>query len=94
MCCPVSCYVTRELFAKLTAEIRLANESLLYSQREKVQIELDKIVKRIDEFSDYGELEMMRQYVDDVKSVQKRIAEAEKLIDWITNVSAAASQSC
>lgn len=72
---------------KLTAEIRLANESLLYSQREKVQIELDKIVKRIDEFSDYGELEMMRQYVDDVKSVQKRIAEAEKLIDWITNVS-------
>lgn len=48
---------------------------------------MDKIVKRIDEFSDYGELEMMRQYVDDVKSVQKRIAEAEKLIDWITNVS-------
>ena len=60
---------------------------MLYSQRDKVQIELDKIVKRIDEFSDYGELEMMRQYVDDVKSVQKRIAEAEKLIDWITNVS-------
>ena len=49
-------------------------------------IELDKISKRIDEFSDYGELEMMKQYVDDVKNVQKRITDAEKLIDWIRNV--------
>jgi hypothetical protein len=49
-------------------------------------IELEKIAKRIDEFSDYGELEMMKQYVDDVKSVQKRIVESEKLIDWIRNV--------
>lgn len=62
------------------------NENLLYSTREKVLIELDKISKRIDEFSDYGELEMMKQYVDDVKSVQKRIAEVEKTIDWVRNV--------
>lgn len=48
-------------------------------------IELDKIQKRIDEFTDYGELEMMKQYVDDVKNVQKRITEVEKLIDWIKN---------
>ncbi len=72
---------------KLTAEIRLFNENLLYSTREKVLIELDKISKRIDEFSDYGELEMMKQYVDDVKSVQKRIVEVEKTIDWVRNVS-------
>ena len=71
---------------KLTAEIRLFNENLLYSTREKVLIELDKISKRIDEFSDYGELEMMKQYVDDVKSVQKRIVEVEKTIDWVRNV--------
>jgi dynein heavy chain len=65
----------------------LFNENLLYSTREKVLIELDKISKRIDEFSDYGELEMMKQYVDDVKSVQKRIVEVEKTIDWVRNVS-------
>lgn len=64
----------------------MANETLLFSQREKVMIELEKIHKRIDEFSDYGELEMMKQYVEDIKNVQKRIVEAEKLIDWIRNV--------
>ena len=40
----------------------------------------------MDEFCDYGELEMMREYVDDVKVVQKRIADAELLIDWIKKV--------
>ena len=72
---------------ELTAEIRSTNEAALFSQKEKVLIELEKIQKRIDEFSDYGELEMMKQYVDDVKSVQKRIVEAEKSIEWIRNVS-------
>jgi len=72
---------------KLTNEVKQANETLLFQQRERLMIELEKIAKRIDEFSDYGELEMMKQYVDDVKSVQKRIVESEKLIDWIRNVS-------
>lgn len=49
-------------------------------------IELDKIQKRIEEFTEYGELDMMKQYVDDAKSVQKRIVEADALIDWIQNV--------
>lgn len=71
---------------ELTAEVRAANENLLFSQREKVMIELDKIHKRIDEFTDYGELEMMKQYAGDVKNVQKRIADIEKTIDWIRNV--------
>ena len=71
---------------ELTAEVRGSNESALFSAKEKVIVELDKIQKRIDEFSDYGELEMMKQYVDDVKSVQKRITEVEKQISWIINV--------
>jgi hypothetical protein len=71
---------------ELTAEVRGSNESALFSTKEKVIVELDKIQKRIDEFSDYGELEMMKQYVDDVKSVQKRITEVEKQISWIINV--------
>jgi dynein heavy chain len=71
---------------ELTAEVRGTNDNILMQKREKLMIELDKIQKRVDEFTDYGELEMMREYVDDVKTVQKRIAENETLIDWIRNV--------
>lgn len=42
--------------------------------------------KRIEEFTEYGEIDMMKQYVDDAKNVQKRITEAEATIDWIRNV--------
>ena len=61
-------------------------ENLLHHQREKLLVELEKIQKRIDEFSDYGELDQMKQYVDDTKNITKRINEAEKLIEWIRNV--------
>lgn len=42
--------------------------------------------KRIEEFTDYGEIDMMKQYVDDAKNVQKRINDAETAIEWIKNV--------
>ncbi len=71
---------------QLVAEVRTINEAILIQKREKLIIELDKISKRIDEFADYGELEMMREYVDDVKLVQKRIVDAEIVIDWIKKV--------
>jgi dynein heavy chain len=71
---------------QLVAEVRTINEAILIQKREKLIIELDKISKRIDEFADYGELEMMREYVDDVKLVQKRIVDAEILIEWIKKV--------
>ena len=75
-----------DLNEELINSTRAANESALFQQREKLLMELEKIQKRIDEFSDYGELEMMKQYVEDTKNVQKRIVEAEKQIDWIRNV--------
>lgn len=71
---------------ELINETRLAYENLLNHQREKLMGELEKLHKRIDEFSDYGELDQMKQYVDDTKNVTKRINDAEKLIDWIRNV--------
>jgi len=70
---------------ELINETRLAYENLLNHQREKLLGELEKLHKRIDEFSDYGELDQMKQYVDDTKNVTKRINDAEKLIDWIRN---------
>lgn len=70
---------------EITAQARALFEGGLFVKRDKLLIEIDKIQKRIDEFTDYGELEMMKQYVDDVKIVQKRIHEAENIIDWIRN---------
>lgn len=70
---------------KITVQARAQFESSLFTKRDKLLIEIDKIQKRIDEFADYGELEMMKQYVDDVKSVQKRINESENTIEWIRN---------
>ncbi len=67
-------------------DTRTRFESLLNHQREKLLVELEKISKRIEEFSDYGELDQMKQYVDDTKNISKRISEAEKLVEWIRNV--------
>lgn len=46
-------------------------------------MELEKLRQRVDEFNDYGELDMMTQYVQDVRAVQKRLAEAQDTISWI-----------
>ncbi|XP_071807320.1 dynein axonemal heavy chain 12-like isoform X1 [Asterias amurensis] len=58
-------------------------ERELLEKREKVMVELDKIRKRVAEFAEYGELDMMVQYVNDVRAVQKRIAEAQENINFI-----------
>lgn len=46
-------------------------------------MELEKLRQRVDEFNDYGELDMMTQYVQDVRAVQKRLADAQDTISWI-----------
>jgi hypothetical protein len=42
--------------------------------------------RRVDEFADYGELNMMAEYAQDVKQVQKKIVEVENEIEWINQV--------
>lgn len=49
-------------------------------------LELEKLRKRVDEFNDYGELDMMQQYVQDVRVVQKRITDVQESITWINKV--------
>jgi len=58
-------------------------EAQLTEKRQKVVLELQKMKQRADEFSDYGELDMMQQYVLDVRAVQKRLADAQEQIAWI-----------
>ena len=52
-------------------------------KKEKLMLELQKLKHRVDEFNDYGELDMMPQYVQDVRAVQKRLADAQELIEWV-----------
>ena len=55
-------------------------------KREKVMLELEKLRQRVDEFNDYGELDMMQQYVNDVRTVQKRLVDVSESIGWINKV--------
>lgn len=71
---------------ELAAEVRAKNDSELVDRREKLLAELNKIQTRIEEFTDCGELEMMKEYVQDVKNVQTRILKTEQEIEWIRNV--------
>lgn len=46
-------------------------------------LELEKLRQRVDEFNEYGELDMMGQYVQDIRAVQKRLADAQESISWL-----------
>ena len=61
---------------QLVEKSRQKGEKDLLQKREKVMLELEKLSQRVDEFNDYSELDMMGQYVQDVRTVQKRIAGA------------------
>lgn len=67
----------------LVESSKMKGEKMLAEKREKVMLELEKLRLRVDEFNDYGELDMMQQYVQDVVKVQRRIAEVQEQIVWI-----------
>nr|KAG5708500.1 hypothetical protein BaRGS_026227 [Batillaria attramentaria] len=70
----------------LVENSKLKGEKMLNEKREKVIAELEKLRQRVDEFNDYGELDMMQQYVQDVVKVQRRIAEEEALFKYPISV--------
>ena len=55
----------------------------MLERKEKVMLELAKLKQRVDEFNDYGELDMMAQYVQDVRAVQKRLTDAQENIVFV-----------
>ena len=71
---------------QLVENSKQKSEKLLNERREKVMLELEKLRQRVDEFNDYGELDTMQQYVQDVAKVQRRIAEVQEQIAWINKV--------
>ena len=48
---------------QLVEASKQAGEKQLLEKKEKLMLELQKIKDRVDEFNDYGELDMMQQYV-------------------------------
>ncbi|CAF1455240.1 unnamed protein product [Rotaria magnacalcarata] len=68
---------------ELTQQIRGKNEQILMERRERLLADLQKMQRRVDEFADYGELNMMAEYAQDVKQIQKKIVEVENEIEWI-----------
>ena len=63
--------------------IKANGETQLNEKRVKIANELTKLKQRADAFSDYGELDMIQQYVNDVRNVQKRLADVQEQITWI-----------
>ncbi|XP_019944293.2 dynein axonemal heavy chain 12 [Paralichthys olivaceus] len=58
-------------------------EQGLLAKRERLMVQLEKLGRRIEEFPHCSELDMMQQYVSDVRTVQKLLQEAEEEIDLI-----------
>lgn len=71
---------------QLIEKSKQAGERQLLEKREKVIAELEKLRQRVDEFNDYGELDMMTQYVQDVRAVQKRLSDVQDQIGFINKV--------
>ncbi|XP_069499778.1 dynein axonemal heavy chain 12 [Ambystoma mexicanum] len=68
---------------ELLEEAKLKGEHELTGKKEKLMMELEKLSRRMEEFAECSELEMMTQYNTDVRTVQKRIQESEETKDFI-----------
>ena len=64
----------------------MAGERELLAKRERVTLELEKLARRAAEFEECGELDMMQQYVNDTRNVQKRVADLQEQIAFINKV--------
>ncbi|XP_071083415.1 dynein axonemal heavy chain 12-like isoform X1 [Haliotis cracherodii] len=68
---------------ELVESSKQKGEKQLLEKRERVMIELEKLRQRVDEFNENGELDMMQQYVQDVRGVQRRLVDVQEQITWI-----------
>ncbi|XP_015752501.1 PREDICTED: dynein heavy chain 12, axonemal-like [Acropora digitifera] len=59
------------------------NESALLEKREKVMLELDKLKRLVEDFKEYGDMDMMMQYVKEVQTVQKKLGDCVESIGFI-----------
>ncbi|XP_068561369.1 dynein axonemal heavy chain 12 [Cebidichthys violaceus] len=74
-----------ELSDEVMQKAMQKGEQELLAQRERLMVQLEKLGRRIEEFPHCSEMEMMQQYVTDVRTVQKLLQEAEEEIVFINN---------
>lgn len=49
--------------------------------RQQVVTLLSRLKKRVDEFNDCGELDMIQQYVQDIRVTQRKLAEIKDQVE-------------
>uniref|UniRef100_A0A3Q3F6B1 Dynein heavy chain linker domain-containing protein n=1 Tax=Labrus bergylta TaxID=56723 RepID=A0A3Q3F6B1_9LABR len=72
-----------ELHDEVLQKAKKKGEQELIARRERLIVQLEKLGRRIEEFPLCSELDMMQQYIKDVKTVQKLLQEAEETIVFI-----------
>ncbi|XP_074537088.1 dynein axonemal heavy chain 12 [Halichoeres trimaculatus] len=72
-----------ELSNEVLQKAKQKGEEELIAKRERLMAELEMLGRRAEEFSCCSELEMMQQYIMDVRTVQKFLQEAEEAIAQI-----------
>ncbi|KAF4078180.1 hypothetical protein AMELA_G00196410 [Ameiurus melas] len=72
-----------ELSAEVLEKAKQKGEQELLGRREKLMLELEKLGRRTEDYAECSELDMMQQYVIDVRTVQKRLQEIEESIVFI-----------
>ncbi|XP_074055007.1 dynein axonemal heavy chain 12 isoform X8 [Macrotis lagotis] len=68
---------------ELIEDAKRKGETDLVAKREKLILEIEKESRRMEEFTEYAELERMQQYVMDVRLLQKRIQDADDMVAFI-----------
>ncbi|XP_034447227.1 dynein heavy chain 12, axonemal [Hippoglossus hippoglossus] len=72
-----------ELSDEVLQTAKQRGEQELLAKRERLMVHLEKLGRRIEEFPHCSELDMMQQYVSDVRTVQKLLQETEEGIGFI-----------
>ncbi|ROL53285.1 Dynein heavy chain 7, axonemal [Anabarilius grahami] len=68
---------------EVMVEAKQKGQQELMGRREKLLLELEKVGRRMEEFAECSELDMIQQYASDVRAVQKRIQDIEESIVFI-----------
>ncbi|KAL6119092.1 dnah12 [Pungitius sinensis] len=72
-----------ELSDEVMQEAKRTGEQELLARRERLMVQLEKLGRRIEEFPHCSELDMMQQYVTDIRTVQRLLQEADEEIVFI-----------
>uniref|UniRef100_A0A8C1ZXR8 Dynein axonemal heavy chain 12 n=1 Tax=Cyprinus carpio TaxID=7962 RepID=A0A8C1ZXR8_CYPCA len=80
---PQNIYPIFDQSDEVMEEAKQKGQQELHSRREKLLLELEKVGRRMEEFAQCSELDMMQQYASDVRTVQKRIQDIEESIVFI-----------